>query len=231
MSNLDDRNANPYEAPQALSEPVEETAEVYTLASRFVRLIAFVIDYAIVVSLGAGLWTGLAVLLALFTIGFSVPDSPPGPDAIPWFDTLFALTLLVVWVLYFACQESSRYRASVGKRLFRMEILRLDGDKLTFGRAAWRTIVKGFGAMIYFVGWIASLFNADRRALHDFAAGTVVVRRKAFGSKKETDPADELCRNASRSGTRAGPWIAPRTARVFLPYLQCWYIWDASDPE
>jgi uncharacterized RDD family membrane protein YckC len=184
----DDRAANPYEPPLASFEPVEETAEVYPLASRRRRLMAFLADYAILASTVLG-------LRECFEAFVGIPLS--GPAYLRTRESLLLqgiLTLAIppLVVLYFACQESSRHQATLGKRLLGIHVVRLTGDELSFGRAVWRTIVKILGLYTLCVGWLISLFNRKRQALHDLAAGTVVVRGNVLAPTKDVALPDKL---------------------------------------
>jgi uncharacterized RDD family membrane protein YckC len=189
MMNPDDIAANPYQPPRTAFEPEEGAEEDVVLASRFLRYIAFLVDYMILIVL-------LAVFNGVVSAFVMVPlanRKEPLPDtaAVTWV-FITALGGVLLAFLYFAAQEASRHQATLGKRLFGMRVVRIDGDDLSLGRAVWRTFVKFFGMTFLYLGWIVALFNADRRALHDFAAGTVVVRRKAFGRKKDIEPIDEF---------------------------------------
>jgi len=68
---------------------------------------------------------------------------------------------------------------TLGKWVAGLRIERRDGVPLSFGRALLRHLV-GYPLTILTlgVGFLLAAFNAEGRALHDFLAGTVVVRSR-----------------------------------------------------
>lgn len=73
------------------------------------------------------------------------------------------------------------YGYTVGKRILGIRIAKVDGSKLGFGTMLLRTIVSGFVYICTFgVGVIVSAFMVglrdDKRAIHDFIAGTYVTK-------------------------------------------------------
>lgn len=59
---------------------------------------------------------------------------------------------------------------SVGHRIFGMKVVRLDGAWIGF----WRSLIRA-GLLVLVIP--ATIWDADNRALHDKAAGTVLVLR------------------------------------------------------
>ena len=117
---------------------------------------------------------------------------------------VFSTVSIPVW-LYFSLLESSARQATFGMRLFGLLVKDTDGNRIGFGRALLRTVVKllpfelnhlvmflprpiwgdpdpglrlGFVAVnALMVLYIAAMFLTQRRqSIHDLAAGTVVVR-------------------------------------------------------
>ena len=62
-----------------------------------------------------------------------------------------------------------------GKRLMGLRVLARDGEEPGFGRALARSLVWLLGHPLANVGFLLALLNRENRALHDYAAGTVVV--------------------------------------------------------
>ena len=120
---------------------------------------------------------------------------------------LEAYTLLTIslpaW-LYFAWTEHSTWQATIGKRLLRLNVTDTAGDRIGFGRALLRTVIKllpwelthitvnlptsmwfepepefRFGLLVVFVLLIIYptlvLFTRRHQSLHDLIAKTVVV--------------------------------------------------------
>lgn len=104
---------------------------------------------------------------------------------------LFSLVDSLVWVyyvgsislnwLYFAFFESSGWRATPGKKLLQINVVNLNGDRITFARATGRYFAKFFSAIILGVGYLMAAFTGKKQALHDIIADTLVIT----DSKKE----------------------------------------------
>ena len=82
---------------------------------------------------------------------------------------VYSLVLPVVWNGY-----------TVGKRMMQIGIAKLNGAKLGFGTMFMRTIVAGLVYVLTLgIGLIVSAFmvglREDKRAIHDFIAGTYVT--------------------------------------------------------
>ena len=84
----------------------------------------------------------------------------------------FLIAALIAW-LYCAGMESGRRGATLGKRLFGLEVLDLAGERPGFARASLRFALR---ALTFPVGWLWIPLTQRRQALHDLAARTIVVR-------------------------------------------------------
>ncbi|MFK2824599.1 RDD family protein [Bacillus sp. B190/17] len=87
-------------------------------------------------------------------------------------NALYALVLPVIWSGY-----------TIGKRILGVRIVKVNGDKLGFGAMLMRTLVAGLVYVVTLgIGLIISAFmvglREDKRAIHDFIAGTYVTREK-----------------------------------------------------
>jgi uncharacterized RDD family membrane protein YckC len=81
----------------------------------------------------------------------------------------------VVW-LYNALGESSAISATPGKMIFRIAVVDLKGQKISFGKATLRIFLKlitGFGIF----GIFHAINGGKRQAFHDHWAGTVVLQK------------------------------------------------------
>ncbi|CAM4425863.1 RDD family protein [Paenibacillus tarimensis] len=123
------------------------------------------------IRLGAMLLDGLIIGLPLSLLGMMVTGMPWEDEALSDF-VMFLYTLLVpiLWNGY-----------TVGKRICGIRIAKIDGDPPGLGTMLMRNIVAGivYGLTIG-IGIIVSAImvgvREDKRSLHDFIAGTEVVR-------------------------------------------------------
>jgi uncharacterized RDD family membrane protein YckC len=128
----------------------------------------------------------LAIVLVLTFGGFSVllhrrsadPDAAAavaGPAVMLFF--LAMMGFLVVQWLYFAGMESSERQATFGKSVMSLRVANYDGQRISFGHATGRFFAKIVSGMVPFaIGYIMAAFTEKKQALHDFIAGTVVLR-------------------------------------------------------
>lgn len=93
----------------------------------------------------------------------------------------FVLAAQLIWVLvgvlYFALGESSSAQATWGKRICGISLMRLDGGQVSFMRALGRYFAKILSSLILGVGFLMVGFTQKKQGLHDFVAGTVVIKR------------------------------------------------------
>lgn len=88
----------------------------------------------------------------------------------------FIVFLAVGGWLYSALMESSRYRATFGKRLMGVQVVTASGGKLTFGQATARHLMKFFSLFSAGFGFAMAGFTKRRQALHDLPNNCLVVR-------------------------------------------------------
>lgn len=80
---------------------------------------------------------------------------------------------IIVWG-YFAVQESSTRKGTVGKQAMNLIVTDLDGNKITFTQATTRFFGKFLAAAPFFAGFLLIFFTEKKQALHDIIAKTLV---------------------------------------------------------
>jgi uncharacterized RDD family membrane protein YckC len=92
---------------------------------------------------------------------------------------IFAIQLLigfVAWV-YWAVLESSPWRATLGKKLFGIEVTDLNGRRISFARATGRHFAKNISLLMLGIGFLMAGFTEKKQACHDILAGCLVLRK------------------------------------------------------
>ncbi len=160
---------NPYAAPTAPLEREVGPGGGPPLAGRGARLVATLVDLALVPGL-PGVAAGIAVPLSLRRSA-----SPSG--------ALVIAAAIGIAITAYQWYLVATVGQTIGKRMLGLRIVRLDGGPIGFvNGVVLRTWVLGVLAVIPFVGTVLSLadavmiFGADRRCLHDYLAGSRVVR-------------------------------------------------------
>ncbi|MCX6688638.1 MAG: RDD family protein [Methanoregula sp.] len=159
---------------QTFQQPVAQQP-VYTQqptgerhAGFWIRLGAYLIDLIILFV--------IAVVIAA-VLGVSILGGSPGyssSGAMGGFLVVFYLIFIIIVWLYFAIQESSSAQATVGKRVVNVKVTDLQGNRIGFGKATLRTIVR-FIPIIGPIGCLVIGFSDNKQGLHDWAAGTYVI--------------------------------------------------------
>ena len=91
--------------------------------------------------------------------------------------------LVTTYLAYFFVQEGL-WGATLGKRIFGLRVVRLDGGPAGWAASFWRTILRVLEVNPILLGAVpgglAVTWSKRRQRLGDMLAGTVVVRRAAL---------------------------------------------------
>ena len=87
---------------------------------------------------------------------------------------LSSVAYVVLGGLYFAWLESSPAQATIGKRLIGIKVTDLHGRRIGFGRALARFFAASLSWLTMNIGHALAAWTPERRALHDYVAGTRV---------------------------------------------------------
>jgi uncharacterized RDD family membrane protein YckC len=171
------------------------------------RLVAFLIDAAIV-SLIALVVTG-SVSLVLSIFGSSIGDLPE------WVKVVFGVGgWIVLNVVYFVGSWTLTGQTA-GMRAMSIRVAGKSGERLSIWRGAVRLAGLILAAIPLFAGYLLILLNDRRRGLQDLLAGSVVV----FSYDREAGWGGPLQRQMARERKRLSAGDAPRDApaRPLLP--------------
>jgi uncharacterized RDD family membrane protein YckC len=94
----------------------------------------------------------------------------------PRIGEVYPLIALVGDWLYFSLMESSSSQGTVGKIVCGLRVTDIQGRRISFGRATGRYFAKILSALILLIGYLMVGWTRQKRGLHDFIAGTLVVR-------------------------------------------------------
>lgn len=121
------------------------------------RLVAFILDYVMIVVISA-------IVIGLMILFLSLKD-----------DTFATLVMLIVSLLYFTLMESSSRQATLGKARMKIKVVNSNGEQLTFLNALGRYLGKYLSLLIAGFGFLMIPFTKKKQALHDMLAKTYVV--------------------------------------------------------
>lgn len=131
-----------------------------TYASPLRRLLAFSLDCLVLITFYV-----LMGITALFKPALALPML-----GLWFYGGLFALA----W-LYYALCESSRFQATLGKKVLGLKVVNLKGEKVNFLQASGRYFGKLLSRMTLMFGFVMVAFTKKRQALHDKIAKTLVI--------------------------------------------------------
>ncbi len=134
----------------------------------WIRLVAYIIDYIV-----------LILLLGLF---FAILDFILPIEAL---DVLLPEEDSLIYYLYggvgFAIYDTfmiGRFGATVGKWIVGIEVLYVNGSRISYWRAFGRYLATYLSGLFFGIGYLMAAFRQNKRAMHDDIADTVVVRRQ-----------------------------------------------------
>ncbi|KAA5533391.1 RDD family protein [Taibaiella lutea] len=87
------------------------------------------------------------------------------------------LTVIAGW-LYFAIQESSVHQGTIGKRIFKIQVVDTDGKRISFLKASGRYFAKYISYALLLLGFFMMLWDKYSRTLHDRICNTFVLKSK-----------------------------------------------------
>jgi uncharacterized RDD family membrane protein YckC len=141
-------------------------------AGFWLRAVAYLID-TIFISLVFGLIASFYPSTFIKIPGAGTTSLASLPQLTP---IAFAITISATW-FYYTVFEASIWQATPGKRVMRLYVADLNGQRLTFARAAARNFAKMISSLTFLVGYLVAGFTEKKQALHDILASCLVLRR------------------------------------------------------
>jgi uncharacterized RDD family membrane protein YckC len=167
--------AVPTGGPAAAYAP-PATAAYIPYGGFWIRVLAHIIDGAIVGVVAVPLIVILLLPSIIKIVHASETNQDPPFEAIGGILLVIPLILVGAW-LYEALTTSSSWQGTVGKRVLRLKVTDLAGNRVSFGRATGRFFSKLISQMLLSnLVYIVVAFTDRKQGLHDFIAGTLVMK-------------------------------------------------------
>jgi uncharacterized RDD family membrane protein YckC len=125
-------------------------------------------------------WSVLAMVWG--ALGFAPLPAPPTSNAWPammaYFQAMmpFLAAFAGISFLYNTVFVKA-FGATPGKLLLGLTVVRADGKSMSWSVAAWRCVAISFSQMMFGLGYLMAATDPEKRSLHDYLAGTRVVRK------------------------------------------------------
>lgn len=89
--------------------------------------------------------------------------------------TVLILLNLIIVALYYILTTSSKMQGTVGKKLLNMRVVDAGGNRISAGRSFGRFLSYMLSGFLY-IGYIMVGLTPEKRGLHDYIAGTWVIK-------------------------------------------------------
>lgn len=159
-------------ADKSHSNRVPDTDDKIEYAGFWLRFLAGAVDVAM---------EAFAALLVTLVLDFVLQRFGRTFGIDRWDAKVFAgfayISILAVgsW-LYSAFMESSSWRATVGKRLLGLQVMDIEGKRISFGQATVRHFMKFLSLFCLMIGFLMAGWTKRRQALHDIPTDCLVIR-------------------------------------------------------
>ncbi len=143
-------------------------------AGFWVRLVAYIIDYVIMMVFQFIIFA----VLGVSAFGATSLDPAASDVFATTVGTIAYLLIVVAGVAYFVVMESSAKQATFGKMALGLIVTDENGGRITWLRAFGRYFAKILSAIILLIGYIMIAFTDEKTGLHDLMCSTRVVKGK-----------------------------------------------------
>jgi uncharacterized RDD family membrane protein YckC len=141
----------------------------YNVASFWWRLLAFVIDYVIVILILI-IFFALINVAGIFTHNSINLDSPDS-------DLLFRVIFFLGLVAYNSVFEATSMQGGIGKLICKLIVVDESGERISFGKALSRNFSKLLSSFLCGAGFLTVFWNPMKQGWHDQVAKAYVIRK------------------------------------------------------
>ena len=147
------------------------------LANFWWRLLAYVIDYIVVLLSLMVLGVGLGLILAYTGGQSSGSDATINETSMAEARTGLRLLVLIILTFYNAAFEATRLQGSIGKVICKLKVVNGSGERISFGIALGRNFGKILSSMVCGLGFLSVFWDKNKQSWHDHLAKTFVIRK------------------------------------------------------
>ena len=89
----------------------------------------------------------------------------------------------ILTIAYYIILPTTPLRATLGKLIMRLQIVNVQGNRISLLRSTGRYLASFVSTVILFAGFLLIIFHPEKRGLHDLMANTYVMKRDHFIKK------------------------------------------------
>ena len=142
----------------------------FQMAGFWLRLGASILDSLIV---------SFFILLALSIVVLKYPFLIE-QDSMIWVGVvIYFIAIPLLTTLYQTIFESSKFQATPGKMILKIQVIDYNGDRISFGRSLFRNISRILSALTMMIGYLMIGFSDKKQTLHDIIAKTFVIKKQS----------------------------------------------------
>lgn len=124
---------------------------------------------------GLLLWV-VSTILQFPLIGFPLFGSPRRAEGLFLGRTLLAFAIAIAIPIAYFIYFHGKDGATLGKKLFKIRVVRSDGSPIGYARATGRYFADILSSLTCLIGYIMAAFDEEKRALHDRICDTRVIQ-------------------------------------------------------
>jgi uncharacterized RDD family membrane protein YckC len=147
-------------------------------AGFWIRVVALIIDTIILSVVGAIITLPIRLVLGFSAVTVAQSQDPQAVLAmLPALLGFVGISVLVNFILGVSYEAYflSKKGGTIGKLALGLQVIRLDGSRLSAGQAAGRYFARILSAIILYIGFIMAGLDPEKRALHDRICNTLVI--------------------------------------------------------
>jgi pSer/pThr/pTyr-binding forkhead associated (FHA) protein/uncharacterized RDD family membrane protein YckC len=156
-----------FQTPHGISSAGGLLAGPIAYAGFFTRFAAMVIDGII-----------FSIPFVLVIVPLAILAGNRQSVALAVVTSLLSLLMSVCMCVLLAKMESGPHMATFGKRIMGIQVVDLNGQRISFMRALGRLFAKIPSSFLY-IGFIMAAFTEKKQALHDILAGCLVIQKRS----------------------------------------------------
>lgn len=136
----------------------------YHFGGFWMRLAAFIIDCVVF-----GVPLGVVSLIIIYNANFE-------ESQLNRYNDISSYVIALFWLVYYSVFHSSEWQATIGKKVVGLKVVDVYGNRISFARAVGRYFSMFLSTITLFVGFMMIGWTKHKQGLHDFIAGTYVIK-------------------------------------------------------